>query len=172
MTNAEILDCLEQLMDQVPDFKEQMVLYRETTQLARTPELLQDRLRRLIDFDEERKQRLDQEQAFAKQLGTGKALAGRGADQHPKEDKHADTKAAAKTKEQISAKDRQISALAGQLKKAGMTPDFLSKRSQSRDSNGSNKSSKGGKGDSKGKKMVRRAKALLVLDLRWRSQAG
>ena len=56
MTQAEILDCLEQLLDQVPDFKEQMVLYRETAQLARTPELLQDRLRRLIDHDEERKQ--------------------------------------------------------------------------------------------------------------------
>ena len=159
MTQAEILDCLEQLMDQVPDFKEQMVLYRETPQLARTQELLTDRLRRLIDFDEERKQRLDQEQAFAKQLGTGKALAGRGSsDQQPKEDKHADTKAAAKAKEQISAKDRQITALAGQLKKAGMTPEFPSKRSQSKDSNASNKSSKGGKGDGKGKKTGKNAK--------------
>ena len=93
---------------------------------------------RAISCDEELKRRLDQEQAFVKQLGTGKAMAGRGADQQtPKEDKQANTKAAARAKEQLSAKDRQISALAGQLKKAGMTPECPSKRSKSQDSNAS-----------------------------------
>ena len=101
--------------------------------------MLQDRLRRLIDFDEEQKQRRDQEQAFRSQLGTGgKALAGRNGDgnqRQPKADGDqslSGASATAKAKEQLSNKDRQISALAGQLKKAGLSPEFP-KRSPSVD---------------------------------------
>ena len=145
MTQAEILDCLEQILDQVPDLEEQMVLYRETPQRARTPELLRNRLRKLIDHDEERKQRLNHEQIFAMQLGTGKAMAGRGArQQSPKEDQQADTKAAERAKEQLSAKDRNISALAGQLMRAGFTPEFPE------DSNASGKSGMKGGGKTGG----------------------
>ena len=61
MTQAEVVDNLEQLLDLIPEFKDQMTLYRETPQEERTPEMLQDRLKRFIDFDEEQKQQRDQD---------------------------------------------------------------------------------------------------------------
>ena len=77
-----------------------------------------------------------QEDAFSRQLGSrdsGKGLSGKGTEKGTvpnakaqKQQKESDSAEIAKAKEQSAYKDAQLSALAGQLKKAGVTPDFSS----------------------------------------------
>ena len=162
MSQAEVLDALETLLDLVPDFREQMTLHREIPQHARDLDMLINRLKRIVDQDEERKQRQEQEAAFAKQLGTTKGFVAKNQD-NGNVDKSASSSTAkdSKAKELLSHKDRQISALAGQLKQAGVRPDFASARARSQSKDGGKAGGKGksrassadsAKGGGKGKK--------------------
>ena len=114
-------------------------LLGKTPKSQRTYQALRQRLQDLINRDAEEAQRRQQEDAFAKQLGGGqnggKGLTGKGDGKTKGKDK--DNKDASPTKidsqvqklkDQTSLKDAQLSALAGQLKKAGIQPDFKSAR--------------------------------------------
>lgn len=106
-------------MDLVPDFKGQIELDREIPNSACSHNLILDRLRKLIDHDDEKQHRIQQEEAFSRQLGTAqpqKGMAGKAEEPTPKVSPGTPNK---KQKEQMAQKDRQISALAGQLKHAG-----------------------------------------------------
>ena len=86
----------------------------------------------MVDRDEEKLQRKEQEDAFTNQPGTiAKALPGKDIPEKPGNKSGAGggggtVAATDKQRELLSHKDRQISALAGQLKKAGHQPDFSS----------------------------------------------
>ena len=149
MTEGEIRDILEDMFASVPDFDTQMQLYQEVPATERNSQNLLKRLRFLIDKDDEKQQRALQEQAFTQQLGTK---------ERNQQGKHDEGKTppgksppgdagTSKTKELLSHKDRQISALAGQLKRAGQTPDF----SAARRGRSQERSSDGRKGGGKGK---------------------
>ena len=129
----------------------------ETPKSQRNYNALRQRLQDLINRDAEEAQRRQQEDAFAKQLGGGqnggKGLTGKGGDGQTK-GKDNDNKNASpanvdtqvqKLKDQTSLKDAQLSALAGQLKKAGIQPDFKSakeRRGRSRTPKGGGKGSR------------------------------
>ena len=146
-------DIIEGLMVLVPDFKGQMELRREVPRSARTYHQVLDWMKKLIDQDEEKLHQIQQEEAFARQLGTStqKGLTAQAEEGAPEKlktggDGGAGGAAAEKTKEFISQKGRQISALAGQLKQAGYKPDFaVARRGRSEERKG------GGKGKKKGK---------------------
>ena len=102
--------------------------------------MLINRLKSMIELDEEKQQRIQQEEAFAKQLGTSQQVGLPAKEERPKNPQQKKetvpspvTGKDAKSKEQISQKDRTITALAGQLRKAGVQPDFAAawKRSAS-----------------------------------------
>ena len=107
----------------------------------------------IIERDEEQKQRKDQEEAFAKQLGGQDAQRGLNGRETktPKKDapgpKAPAPEAPDKVKQQLSQKDRQIQALAGQLKAAGFKPDFAKAHASSRQPSSDGKGKGGGKGD-------------------------
>ena len=106
-----------------------MELHREQDRSFR-PSALLSRMETLVDRDEESRQRHQQEDAFATQLG-GSQQPQRGAagqDQRQKTTKQEpEAKVAGEDKfrSQLSQKDRQISASAGQLKQAGFKPDSI-----------------------------------------------
>ena len=68
----------------------------------------------------------------------------------PKQPKRPKAAPDSKLAEQMKTKDRQLSALAGQLKQAGMKPDWAKARSRSQTPGP--KSDKKSKGDGKGKR--------------------
>ena len=100
---------------------------------ARSYQALINRLKHMVDRDEEKLQRKQQEEAFTKQLGTtAKALSGKEVPEKKPGGKNGAGNGGGtfvetdKQKELLSHKDRQISALAWQLQKAGHQPDFSS----------------------------------------------
>ena len=68
MSSAEISDMVEALLELVPDFSAQLEFHPETPKEQRTHVQLLGRLRQIIDRDEERQQRMQQEEVFSKQL--------------------------------------------------------------------------------------------------------
>ena len=66
---SETLDILESMYDALPDFRSQMELHREQDRSSRTSEGLLARMQNIVDRDDEKRQRSQQEDAFSKQLG-------------------------------------------------------------------------------------------------------
>ena len=156
---AEKLKHLENILKIIPDFRGQWDFYLEMKKADRSYQGLRQRLQDLINRDSEESQRRQQEEAFSKQLGGGgqnggKGLAGKGdgakgakGDKGKKKDaapSNVDAQVQ-RLKDQTSMKDSQLSALAGQLKKAGIQPDFKS----SRERRGRSDSKGAAKGDSR-----------------------
>ena len=136
---AEKLKHFENILKIIPDFRGQWDFYLETPKSQRTYKTLRQRLQDLINCDAEEAQTRQQEDAFAKQLGggqnNGKGLTGKGHGKTKSKDKNNKDASPAnvdsqvqKLKDQTSLKDAQLSALAGQLKKAGIQPGFKSVR--------------------------------------------
>ncbi len=136
---SELLDKLEQMFDAIPDFKSQMELHRELDRHSRTSDALLARVQNIVQRDEEARQRQQQEDAFAKQLGTSPHQRGNvGQDEQPGSEPSGSVSSATVTRcadgkerpgdaadrERLAHKDRQISALAAQLKQHGLKPDF------------------------------------------------
>ena len=88
-------------------------------------------LKHMVNTDEAKLQRKQQEEAFTKQLGTTvKAMSGKDVPEkiggkHGAGNGGGSAAATDKQKELISHKDKQLSALAVQLKKASHQPGFL-----------------------------------------------
>ena len=98
-----------------------MELHREEDRSSRTSEGLLARMQNIVDSDEEKRQRSQQEDAFSKQLGQNqqRGQLGKAEQREPSRPKDAAvTDATEKLRSQLSAKDRQLSALSGQLKQA------------------------------------------------------
>ena len=149
MSDDEVLDILENLLDMIPD--------REVPMSGRSYQALTNRLQHMVDRDEEKLQRKQQEEAFTKQLGTTvKAMSGKDVLEQPGGNGgggrgNRTVAATDKQKELLSHKDRQIFALAGQFKKAGHQQDFGSfKRGRDLTPKGG-RDKGGGKGKSKSK---------------------
>ena len=70
MSDDEVLDILENLLDMILDFRSQMELHREVPVSQRSYQSLINRLKHMVDTDEAKLQRKQQEEAFTKQLCT------------------------------------------------------------------------------------------------------
>ena len=120
------------------------------------------RLRQVVELDDEKAQRQCQEDVYSKQLGA----SGGGADQHRRNPGRIEAPRAptlpTDKKQLISQKDKQINARAGQLKQAGMKLGFAAARSNSQQRRGRD----GGKAGGKGGKSTRRAGRSRLFHLR------
>ena len=84
MSDDEVLDILENLLEMILDFKSQMELHREVAMPQRSYQALIHRLKHMVDRDEEKLLRKQQEEALTKQLGTTvKALSGKDVPEKP-----------------------------------------------------------------------------------------
>jgi len=138
---------LESMLQHVPDFSTQWDLHMEKPRGERSYDVLKGRLQELVDRELRKTQRDQQQAHFTKQLGRGgkgndKALTGRVEQPVAKpsaNDKTSKTEID-KLKAQLAVKESQVNGLAGQMKTAGMKPDFAAIKKER-----SNSLSKGGK---------------------------
>ena len=141
ISESEKLNLLEDMMSVIPDFTTQFEFHLEAPRSERTYANLKSRIQELVDRDQRKAQRDQQQQQFSKQLGGKgqgqadgqKGLAGRTdrPSPSPKAAGYKDLEAqVAKLKEQAAYKDKQISGLSGQMKEAGLKPDFQSIKQQ------------------------------------------